>query len=649
MNTLKLADHAIKLLEKSSFTFEGIFEVSYREEILENIFFEYSDNGLIKEVTFQEALDQIEIEANNLNRLLKDYPQDSVVGIKLDNSPEWITTFWALLKAGFTPYLVNTKIVDNFNKTALMNAKAVAVISRTPFLDFKFINVDDLLEKTETVEATRKFGDKIMLSTSGTTKTPKICVYNGRAITNHMLNAKHIIKTNPNIMNTYEGRLKHLAFLPFYHVFGLCAVLTWFNAFGQTFVFLNDLSPKTLKNTIRRHEVTEIFAVPVLFDQAAKSIVREVNKRDEKTIAKFNKGLEISNKLQSKFPRLGLAFAKKAFKEVREAAFGDSIQFMITGGGFISHETLYVLNGIGYPLYNGYGMSELGIASVELSKKANIRNKAYIGKPFPSVEFKLEKHENGSDELLVRGSSLCIEIIDGDNHIVRKEDEWFHTKDAAICEKDGYKLVGRVDDIVVDGSGELISPEVIESSFNIPECKRVAYVKHNDKNCLILEFNDRTPNIKKRAAFKKALQQNGILKSVYQIQEFYEIVNATIPLALECKIKHKQLNEMFVNNTEFFARFDMKSLEDTDDEEILSKDIEETLKVVIDTFAKVFEVETKEINKDTHFLYDLSGSSIQYFSLLTELSQETQVEISYDSESPLATPLDFAKYIVENK
>ena len=88
---------------------------------------------------------------------------------------------------------------------------------------------------------------------------------------------------------------------------------------------------------------------------------------------------------------------------------------------------------------------------------------------------------------------------------------------------------------------------------------------------------------------------------------------------------------------------------DTDDEEILSKDIEETLKVVIETFAKVFEVETKEINKDTHFLYDLSGSSIQYFSLLTELSQETQVEISYDSESPLATPLDFAKYIVENK
>ena len=39
MNTLKLADHAMKLLEKSSFTFEGIFEVSYREEILENIFF----------------------------------------------------------------------------------------------------------------------------------------------------------------------------------------------------------------------------------------------------------------------------------------------------------------------------------------------------------------------------------------------------------------------------------------------------------------------------------------------------------------------------------------------------------------------------------------------------------------------------------
>lgn len=649
MSLQKVVKNLLDRLENSNYTMEDVFALSYREEIHENIFFEYSDNGIIKEVTYKEALHTIEVETNNLCRILKDYPQDSVVAIKLDNSPEWITTFWAILKAGFTPYLVNTKIVDQFNNTALKNANAVAVISKSPFMDFKFINVDDLLEENEKVECTRKFGDRLMLSTSGTTKNPKICVYDGKAITNHLLNARHIVKTNPDIISTYNGRLKHLAFLPFYHVFGLCAVLTWFNAFGQTFVFLNDLSPKTLKNTVMRHEVTHIFAVPVLFDSAVKAILREVNKRDEKTIAKFNKGIALSNKLQSKFPRLGLAFAKKAFKEIREQAFGNSIRFLISGGGFISKETLTILNGLGYPIYNGYGMSELGIASVELSFNASIRNDALIGKPFPSIEYKLEAHENGSDELLIRGSSLCIEIIDGDNIIKRTPEEWFHTKDAAIKEKNGYRLVGRVDDIVVDDSGELISPEVVESSFNISEAKCVAFVKNNGNNCLILEFKDKTPNIKKRSAFAKAVKQNASLKSVYQIAEFYEIVGANIPLALECKIKHRELNNMFKDKKELFVKYDIKSLENESEEEVLSKDIEETLVTVIEVFASVFEVEAKDINKDTHFLYDLSGTSIQYFSLLTELGNKMDVEIGYDSESPLATPLDFAKYIVENK
>lgn len=649
MKLKKIVKTALDQLEKGNYTLEDVYTLSYRESIHDNIFFEYSSNGIIKEVTYKEALHSIDVETNNLCRILKDYPQDSVVGIKLENSPEWITTFWAILRAGFIPYLVNTKIVDQFNEAALKNAKAVAVISKTPFMDFKFINVDDLLEESEPTKNTRKFADKLMLSTSGTTKNPKICVYDGRAITNHLLNARHIVKTNPGIISTYNGRLKHLAFLPFYHIFGLCAVLTWFNAFGQTFVFLNDLSPKTLKNTILRHEVTHIFAVPVLFDSAVKSILREVNKRDEKTIAKFNKGIALSNKLQSRFPRLGMSFAKKAFKEIREQAFGDSIRFLITGGGFISKETLTVLNGLGYPLFNGYGMSELGIASVELSKKANIRNEALIGKPLPSIEYKLETHENGSDELLVRGSSLCIEIIDGDNVIKREKDEWFHTKDAAVKEKHGYRLVGRVDDIVVDDSGELISPEVVESSFTISEAKCVAFVKNDGNNCLILEFAEHTPNVKKRNAFMKAVKQNASLKSVYQIAEFYEIVGQRIPLALECKIKHRDLNNMFKANPEAFVKYDIKTLEETSVEEVLTKDIEETLVSVIEVFASVFEMDIKDINKDTHFLYDLSGTSIQYFSLLTELSNKMEVEIGYDSEAPLATPLDFAKYIVENK
>ena len=102
---------------------------------------------------------------------------------------------------------------------------------------------------------------------------------------------------------------------------------------------------------------------------------------------------------------------------------------------------------------------------------------------------------------------LLADLNDKESIIWKHHIEFANTRRRYYGANTDYQDENSVDDIVVDSSGELISPEVIESSFNIPECKRVAYVKHNDKNCLILEFNDRTPNIKKRAAFKKALQQ----------------------------------------------------------------------------------------------------------------------------------------------
>ena len=47
-------------------------------------------------------------------------------------------------------------------------------------------------------------------------------------------------------------------------------------------------------------------------------------------------------------------------------------------------------NGIGYNLHNGYGMSEIGITSVELRRKAAQRNQNAVGKPFDSVEYRLD-------------------------------------------------------------------------------------------------------------------------------------------------------------------------------------------------------------------------------------------------------------------
>ena len=84
-------------------------------------------------------------------------------------------------------------------------------------------------------------------------------------------------------------------------------------------------------------------------------------------------------------------------------------------------KTLKFFNSIGYTLANGYGMTELGITSVELSKKISKRLEASIGRPVRTAEYKIG--ENG--QLCVMGESVCKKmIIDGQ---LEKNDGYYDT------------------------------------------------------------------------------------------------------------------------------------------------------------------------------------------------------------------------------
>ena len=185
-------------------------------------------------------------------------------------------------------------------------------------------------------------------------------------------------------------------------------------------MFLKDYSTSTILKTVKKHKVTHIFAVPMLWHGIYREITRQVNNSDEKTQNKFKKGLNLSIRLQNIFPKLGKKIASKLFGQIQSKVFGDSIQFMISGGGYISYDANKLINAIGYPLYNGYGMSEIGITSVELRKKIKYRLQTTIGRPFDSVEYKID-----DNVLLVRGKSLCKTII-SENKITQIDNkEWF--------------------------------------------------------------------------------------------------------------------------------------------------------------------------------------------------------------------------------
>jgi long-subunit acyl-CoA synthetase (AMP-forming) len=150
------------------------------------------------------------------------------------------------------------------------------------------------LEAEETEPApVSEFGKEILILSSGTSGRVKICAYTALEFYFQISDSCRMVEQCALLKKHYECRLKLLALLPFYHIFGLTAVYLWFSFFSRTFVHLSDLSPETVVNTIKRHKVTHIFAVPLFWEKVYKAAIKTIKKRGEKTYAKFCKAIKI--------------------------------------------------------------------------------------------------------------------------------------------------------------------------------------------------------------------------------------------------------------------------------------------------------------------------------------------------------------------
>lgn len=234
----------------------------------------------IAETTYKECNTYCKKMASYLKEKINE-PKGFFIGIKMKNSIEWIATFWGLLMIGYKPVLLNNQLSDDFNQyicTKLNVRTIIEDIDEHDSLDVnKLIISLNEADKYDEIKSVT-WENEIALSTTATSKNIKICIYNGFNFTNQVLNTKKILRKNKMIKKHYNQRLKILAFLPFYHVFGLIAVYFWFSIFGRTFVFLKDYSPDTILKTVRKHKVTHIFAVPLLWHKIYYEIDRKVNR-----------------------------------------------------------------------------------------------------------------------------------------------------------------------------------------------------------------------------------------------------------------------------------------------------------------------------------------------------------------------------------
>ena len=591
-------------------SFRAVFSLMFSEE--NNILWEESRGYRISKTTYGQARSLTLHKASTLKTQLGELKPDAVIGIYMDNSLDWILTFWAILAIGCRPLLLNRRLDTETLEYALRVTNAAAVISDGQSFSVKTILSGELVEGANYMPA--DFGSEILVMSSGTSAHVKICAYTAEEFYNQIQGSYSIIKKCTKVKEHYEGELKLLTFLPFYHIFGLVAVYVWFAFFSRTFVRLNDMQPRTITNTIKRHKVTHIFAVPLFWEKVYEQAMRTIRDRGEETVKKFEKGMRISRKLGDS--ALADAFSKLAFKEVREGMFGESVVFMITGGSCISPQVLEFFNAIGYRLADGYGMSEIGITSLELSRKRSLLNSGSVGLPMMGIEYEI----NSDGELRVRGKAMAKYIIeDGEK---RGNSDWFNTHDLASFDGKCYRILGRQDDLIVAANGENLNPNLIETRITPDGVRGVALVgvTENGKTVptLLVSVNKYITAARLGGIETQIKEQLAQLKLSGQIGRIFFTEDSLL-----------KDNEFKLNRTRLAKELSEGNLtEVVSDMALVGREDDEISRKITAMFSLALSKPEDEIGYDADFFVDLGGSSLDYFSLVAGLRDEFGVSFT---------------------
>ncbi len=628
----KYVYHKLGLLEQSDKTMRALYGLMFSEK--DNVLGEETDGYRIRKTTYGECEKNIDIKTGQLMRLLDGIEHNSIVGLYLENSLDWIECFWAILRAGYRPLLMNYRFADELTESIIKDYSVAAVISADKcFSATKNIHVEDIAAADPLELDDARFADEVLLMSSNTSDRLKVCAYTGLQFYYQIQNSAEILKSSKTIKRHYKGRMKLLTFLPFYHIFGLFAVYIWFCFFSRTLVFLRDLSPKTLLHTIRRHEVTHIFAVPILWDKIYKTAIPTIKERGEKTYNKFLTGMRLSEKLGG---ALGRLFRKKAFKEVRENLFGESPMFLISGGGYISPDVLRFMNGIGYYLVNGYGTTETGITSVELSENVKQRMAGSVGKPFGSIVYTI----NGDKELIIGGKSMAARIYSCGEVTEQDENSEFNTHDLFRIEDGRYYIEGRKDDLIIDANGENINPNLIEPKLYVDGVETLALVPSTDNNenaVLIAEPKKSVPPDGMRELYERLASRVAELNLTSSIGK---IILTSAPLIAEndFKVNRKRMTRALTDGT-----LPLVDLDPT--KEALDAADGERVEKVREIFASALGKAPQDIPVDANFFFDLGGSSLEYFTVITQIQNEFGVSFPQTSQSSASTVEELVRYI----
>ena len=303
-----------------------------------------------------------------------------------------------------------------------------------------------------------------IIYTSGTTGPPKGVLDTNRGI---LMNLREYTKFFP-VKETDRG----LSFLPMAHALELRNGHWLHITFGIEQVYAEGM--RQLFDNVREMDPTFFFTTPRFFEKHYNNISAEIENCSPsrkkwirwclKIGAKYN---DDSWHVKGESPDFITSFlysmAKRLFiNSVREKV-GRKLRYGGVGGAPMTAEMLNFFRACGFPLYEGYGLTE-GCGQLAINRPG-VFKLGTVGKPLDGIEVKLK--DDG--EIIARGW-LCTPGY-WNNKVATDElyeGGWLNTGDIGTFDEDGFlKITGRKKEILITSGGKNVSPSYIENILKL--------------------------------------------------------------------------------------------------------------------------------------------------------------------------------------
>ena len=161
----------------------------------------------------------------------------------------------------------------------------------------------------------------------------------------------------------------------------------------------------------------------------------------------------------------------------------------------------------------------------------------------------------------------------------------------------------------------------------------------DEKLTMIVRISPYLSGAKVSNLISNIYKTNQSLPLPMQIRDFYMTYD---PIASETAIK---VGRKYLKNALADGRVKLIPFNEVEIKEVADFDVNSPLADKVRTIAApILGVEKEDIGPDTHVMHELGASSLQYFTLLTELSKEFPIDYS-DSNNYFYTLRDFCEYI----